>query len=51
MDDANSSGYRKLAANKVTSFVTGLETSGVLAAGRAATILTTPITVDEAYIK
>jgi len=50
MDDANASGYRKLDANKVTSFVNGLEGT-VLVAGRAAVILNTPITVDEAYIK
>jgi len=46
--DADASGYRKLSANKVSSFVTGLEGT-VLVAGRAAVILTTPITIDEAY--
>jgi hypothetical protein len=48
--DADASGYRKLDANKVTSFVQGLEPA-LIAAGRAATILNTPITADEAYIE
>lgn len=50
MYDANASGYRKLSANKVVTFVTGLEGT-VLAVGRATVILNTPITEDEAYIK
>jgi len=48
--DAGDSGYRKLAAQKVIDFVTGLEGT-VLVAGRAAAILTPPITVDEAYLQ
>lgn len=48
--DADASGYRKLDQSKVTSFVQGLEPA-ILAAGRAAVILTTPITKDEAYIE
>jgi hypothetical protein len=51
--DTNQSGYRNIEKNKVTSFVTGLESAmngvTVLAAGRANTILTTPITAEEAY--
>jgi hypothetical protein len=47
--DADQTGYRKLTANKVTTTLADLETAGILAAGRAATILTTPITADEAF--
>lgn len=47
--DADQTGYRKLTATKVISFVTGLEPA-ILVAGRAAVILTTPITDDEAYL-
>lgn len=47
--DTNQSGYRNLTKNKVTSFMAGLETSGILAAGRANEILTTPITDEEQY--
>ena len=50
-EDTNQSGYRKLTANKVTNVVTGLETSGILVAGRATVILTTAITADEAFDK
>jgi len=53
-DDANSSGYRNLDKNKVRNFVTDLETTAgtsgnILAAGRAAVILDTPITDDERF--
>jgi len=52
-EDTNQTGYRNLEKNKVSSFVIGLESPmngvTVLAAGRAAVILTTPITVEEAY--
>ena len=48
--DADAAGYRRLTANKVSSFVTDLEGT-VLVAGRAAVILTTPITIDEAYFE
>lgn len=48
--DADASGYRKLAATKVINVVMGLEGT-VLVAGRAAVILTTPITAAEAFIK
>jgi hypothetical protein len=50
-EDAGFSGYRKMSSNKVTSFVTGLETSGILAAGRATMILTAPVTQDEAFTR
>lgn len=46
--DADASGYRKLDSNKVIDFV---NTLNILGAGRAATILNTPITKDEAYIE
>jgi hypothetical protein len=46
--DADASGYRDLAANKVRTFVTGLE-GGVLAAGRATVILDTPVSKREAW--
>lgn len=48
--DTDTSGYRKLTANKVVNAVNDLEAAGILASGRAAAILTTPITADEAYI-
>lgn len=46
--DTDTAGFRRLSATKVRTFVTSLEGS-VLAAGRAAVILDTPITADEAY--
>jgi len=53
-DDTNNSGYRNLGKSKVRNFVLGLESttvlgSSVLAAGRAAVILDTTITEEEAY--
>jgi hypothetical protein len=47
--DAGEAGYRNLTKTKVRSFVQALETSGILAAGRAAVILDTSISDDEAY--
>lgn len=46
--DAGESGYRNMSKNRVREFVTGLEGT-VIAAGRAAVILDTPISADEAY--
>lgn len=40
-------GYCDLTRSRVRSFVQGLETAGILAAGRALEILDTPITEDE----
>ena len=54
-EDTNQTGYRNLTKNKVSSFVTGLESPmngvTVLAAGRASVILTTVISEEEAFIK
>ena len=47
--DTGEAGYRNLTKAKVRSFVQALETAGILAAGRAAVILDTPVTADEAY--
>lgn len=46
--EASDAGRIKLGRQKVIDFVSSLEVSGVLAAGRAAAILTTPISEDEA---
>ena len=48
VQDGIAKGYYKLSANKVRNFVQGLETDGILVAGRAAQILDAPITIEEA---
>ena len=48
IDDTNSVGWRNLSKPKVRTWVLGLEGT-VLAVGRAAVILDTPITADEAW--
>ena len=45
--DVGEVGSCKLTGNKVRNFVQDLETTGILAAGRAAAILDAPITEDE----
>ena len=47
--DIDSLGYARLSGGKIQSLFTTLETDGVLAAGRAAVILNTPINFDEAH--
>jgi len=48
---ASDDGFVKLGSSKTVTFVADLETSGVIAAGRAVQITGTPITPDEAYLK
>lgn len=46
--ETSDSGSIRIGAQKITAFVTGLEALGVLGAGRAAAILSAPITDEEA---
>jgi hypothetical protein len=45
--DIDRDGVVRLKSNKIEDFVNGLETDGILSAGRAAEILTTPGAEDE----